>query len=1328
MQLHHFFEKSVDAYPNNIALICDNYFLSYKEVESRANQLAHHLLDNGIAKGSIVGILLERSAESYLSILAILKSGAAYVPIEVEYPDERINYILGDLPFDAVITSSTQVLRSGLELPKAIVLDEVQALIASESIKRPSKVKEDKQGENLCYVIYTSGSTGKPKGVEITHRSICHYVTVASELYAMTPVDRVYQGFSLAFDASLEETWMAFANGATLVACIDKDTRSGVGLIEFLETNKVSVFSTVPTLLASLEDTKNSLRLLILGGEACTATLVNRWMRKGLRIMNTYGPTEATVIATYAECIKDKEITIGKPLPGYEVLIVDEHLQPVIDGTVGELCIGGLGLARGYANRPDLTSEKFVPHPLNNTSILYRTGDLAVVCADGDIQYAGRVDDQIKLRGFRVELNEIEAVIMEHFAINQAVISLQELGQPTLVAYLVVDKHETFDVAHLRVFLQTKLPDYMMPSLFEVVKAFPLLASGKVNRKALPKPTSKVIAKEYHAPTTPLEKHLASIWETALHHELISIDADFFYDLGGHSLLAAKVISSLRKTPSFAGISILDLYQNPTIELLAKKIEHSNSQKTSHDPKDEIPRRPVNRLHYALCGAGQFLGCLIQYGISAWQFLAVILCYAWVTQYQRIFSFQGFVLYLGLLLLMPLVLLAITIGAKWLLLGRVKPGVYPLWGWFYLRWWFIQGLQNNKLQKKYLTGTPILNVYYRLLGAKIGKDCFISTTHIAIPDVVSIGSGTTLSNDSRVLGYIVEDGWLKIGTITIGDDCYVGSRSVININSTMENKAVLDDMSMLPSGMVIPKEQFFSGSPARQAVAPANHITVQPTKPVEITLTKSLSYGLMYYFILIFVVMLYYSSFIPGLIVLDYFYKYTNFLATICIATPIAAILFMVVHFANICISKRLILRKAKPGIYPVYSTYYLRQWTIIKILDIEEINVLADSLFFPQLLRALGAKIGKRVEMGEAPEIIPDLLTVEKGGFSASGVAIAWPAVYKGYVSYGRVKIGKNTFVGNVSLLPQGANLGDGGLLGCMTIPPSNNRASESNTFWLGSPPVYLPTREIMGGFPDEVTYNPSKRLYLTRIAIETFRVLLPSTCTLILAVSLFYILDYLLENTTMLTTALVLPVADLAINLLIVGGLVALKWLVVGKIKPCIKPLWDVFIWKNDIREFSFGYYINPHFTDLVMGTPFISMLYRSMGAKIGKRVYINTEGFAEFDLITIGDEVCINSDSLIQTHLYEDRIFKVDSLLIKEGCNVGVGSMVLYNTVMEPYSTLGSFSLLMKGETLPSHTYWEGSPAQCTSVSSSGLAEKPSGKSSKRIPARAVPVEGD
>lgn len=1296
-QLHHFFEKSVDLYPNNIALVCDNAFVSYQELELRSNQLAQYLHQHHVGKGSIVGILLERSMECYIAILAVLKTGAAYVPIEVDYPDERINYIFADLPFTAVLTSSHLMANRKLTWPNAFALDQLSEQITKQPGTRLSQPQDALDANNLCYVIYTSGSTGKPKGVEIPHSSICHYVSVASELYGMTEKDRVYQGFSLAFDASLEELWMAFANGAALIACTEKEVRSGVGLISFLQQHQVSFFSTVPTLLSTLEGQLPDLRLLILGGEMCSASLVKRWSRPGLRIMNTYGPTEATVIATYFECEPNKEVTIGQPLPGYEVVLLNEQLQEVKDGEEGELCIGGAALARGYVNRPEITANKFIVNPNNKNQRLYRTGDLAVKTAEGMLQFAGRIDDQIKLRGFRIELNEIETVILDYPEISQAVVSLQTLDQPTLVAYLLLDRNNKFSQDQFKTFLRSRLPDYMVPALIEILDVFPLLSSGKVNRKELPKPTVIKSEKKYQEPTTELEKEIAFIWEKALDCPKISRDADFFYDLGGHSLHAAKVISNLRKIPAFQNISILDLYKNPTIHQLAAKFKQAETkhQSTSENPVREKYRAPAWK--YYLCGIAQFFGCVFQYAVGAWQLLAIILCYTWITSEYAFVSRESQIAFLGLFLSMPIISLIITVSMKWLLLGRVKPGVYPLWGWFYYRWWLVQRLQKNVYLGKYLVGSPLVNMYYRLLGAKIGKNCYIGTMQVLTHDLLEIGDNTSIGADSRLNGYIVEDGWLKIGTISIGEQCFIGSRAVVGLNTQIEDHAVLDDMAMLPENGFIGQGAYFAGSPAVPSELPADHPTRKKVVAEESSMLENTLFGILHYLGLVFVMVTYYLCIIPGIALITYFYEQSHYFLTMLFAVPLGATLFLGLHYLCIIICKKIIMDKIKPGNYSLKSFYYLRHWIIVKMLDEDEIFVMADTLYFPMFLRFLGAKLGKGVEMGETPHIIPDLVTIEEGGFTASSVALAWPAVYQGTITFAPVTIGKKGFVGNVSLLPAGKEIGDGGLLGCLSLPPEGNKAAKENTAWLGSPAVFLPKREVFVGFSDQETYNPPRKLYLTRLVIEFFRIILPTTFSLIVLFNLLYILDYMISEYTWEKAALVLPFSEFFITLGMVGILVGLKWLLLGKLKPLTKPIWDLFIWKNDVIEYSYNYFINPHYTNKVLGTPFALWIHRCLGTKAGKRIYTDSAEFSEFDLITIGDDVCINAETIIQTHLYEDRIFKVSHVTINSGCNVGVGSIILYNTLMEKNATLGSLSLLMKGERLPENTQWSGIPAQ-------------------------------
>ncbi|MCL9685226.1 Pls/PosA family non-ribosomal peptide synthetase [Legionella maioricensis] len=1301
MQLHHFFEESVKNYPSNIALVCDNAFVSYQELENRSNQLAHYLHQQNITKGSIVGILLERSIECYVAILAVLKIGAAYVPIETDYPDERINYILADLAFSAVLTSSYQLKQKNLTWPTVFVLDEISETISTQSTSRVSTSQSEQDHDNLCYIIYTSGSTGKPKGVEITHRSICHYVTVASTLYEMSEQDRVYQGFSLAFDASLEELWMAFANGAALIACTAKEVRSGLGLISFLKHHQVTVYSTVPTLLSTLEGPLPDLRLLILGGETCPSSLVKRWSRSGLRIMNTYGPTEATVIATYSECEPGKEITIGKPLAGYEVFIMDEQLQEVKNGEEGELCIAGPALARGYVNRPESTSEKFVWNPANNSQRLYRTGDLALKDANGDLHFAGRVDDQIKLRGFRIELNEIEAIIMEYSGITQAVVSLQSLDQPILVAYLLLEQNDTFNLDEFRAYLRANLPDYMIPAIVEILTSFPLLSSGKVNRKELPKPTQVKPQKAYQAPVTELEQEITLVWEKVLGFGPISTDADFFYDLGGHSLLAAKVISNLRQIPKLKNISILDLYKNPAIAQIAEKFSNSNAdaQQEKEDSVKEKYRAP--QWKYTLCGIAQLFGVLLQYALGTWQLIAVFLLYTLNASESSFISRESQLSFLAMFLFLPIIAMFIPIGLKWILLGRVKPGQYPLWGWFYFRWWLVHQLLRGLFLNKYLAGTPLIALYYRLLGAKIGKNSHIGTMMVFTHDLLTVGDNCSVGTEAKLHGYKVEDGWLKIGSINLGDNSYIGSRTVIGLNTQIENNAILEDMSMLPDNNLIPQGSYFAGSPAVNCNLPADHVTRQKIKIEESSLLENTTFGILHYLGMVFLMVMVSLCYLPGISLINYFYDNTSYLITIFFAAPVAAILCLLLHYLGVFVCKKLIMDRVKPGQYPIRSFYYLRFWIITKMLDTEAISVMADSLYLPMFWRLLGAKFGKKVEIGETTQFIPELVTVDEGGFIASDVAIAWPAVHHNSITFAPVSIGKKAFLGNTSFLPGGKSIGDGGLLGSLSITPEGNKAADANTAWLGSPAVFLPKRELFVGYSEQETFNPSKKLYCARLAIEFVRILIPTAFSLILLFNLFYVMDFMLSKFSWLITALVLPVAELFIICGLVGVLVALKWLMLGRLKPLTKPIWDVFIWKNDIVEFSYACFMVVYLVGITAGTPFALWLHRLLGTKVGKRVFSDTSLFSEFDLISIGDDVCLNSDATLQTHLYEDRIFKVSNVTISSGCNVGVASIVLYNTLMEENATLGSLSLLMKGERLPSNTEWAGIPAQSTSV---------------------------
>ena len=547
----------------------------------------------------------------------------------------------------------------------------------------------------------------------------------------------------------------------------------------------------------------------------------------------------------------------------------------------------------------------------------------------------------------------------------------------------------------------------------------------------------------------------------------------------------------------------------------------------------------------------------------------------------------------------------------------------------------------------------------------------------------------------------------------MGKQCFVGARSVVSIDTVMEDEGKLDDMSMLPIHGHIPKGAFFSGAPACQTIAPEDHITNQKIFVDTSSPMKNCFFGLMHYLCLIFSMMVYYVCYFPALLLITHYHEKTHYLFTVFILAPLGAVLFLGLHYFATALCKRVLMNKIKPGIYPLKSFYYLRQWTIVQMLDIEEVFVMADTLYFPSFLRFLGANLGPRVELGEIPHVLPDLVTIDDEGFIASAVALAWPTVYQGAIAFAPIQVGKRGFVGNMSLLPLGSHVGDGGLLGCMTIAPPNNQAADQNTSWLGSPAIFLPKREQVTGFSDAEKFKPTKRLFYLRLVIEFIRIIMPTSFKMIALFNMLYVLNilsihhthhylphymnhYITHHLT-LSIFIVFPFVDLLIISTLVFGLIALKWITLGRLKPASKPIWSVFIWKNDVITYIYSYFITPHLTNFILGTPFVSILSRFFGAKIGKKVFIDTADFTEFDLITIDDEVCINAEAVIQTHLYEDRIFKMSTIHIKDGANIGVASVVLYDTVMEKNSTLGNFSLLMKGETLPENTSWQGIPAQ-------------------------------
>jgi amino acid adenylation domain-containing protein len=552
--LHQLFEAQVTRTPEAIATIFGDQSLTYCELNARANQLANHLRTLGVKPEVLVGLCVERSLEMVVGLLGILKAGAAFVPLDPVYPRERLTVILEDSRLPLLLTQDRLVVSFPENRIRVIRLDTDWELIARESRE---DLSSGARPENLAYVTYTSGSTGKPKGVMIENRSVVNVLTSFIRTYGLSAADRILQQTSISFDVFVNEIFPVLCVGGAIVIPEKDDVLDLERLTRLIAKHRVTIIGAAPSLLAALNAENHdvsTLRLILSGGEVLSYSDVDRLIKSTV-VTNGYGPTETTICALSYDLDpqglgKDATIPIGKPLMNYKVYILDKNLESMPVGCPGELCISGVGLARGYLNAPELTAESFVPNPFTPGERLYRTGDLARWLPDGNVEFLGRIDDQVKIRGIRIEPAEIEAALDEYEAVRKTVVMAREdgRGDKRLAAYVVLDHEPSPTVNELRGFLKQKLPGYMVPSTFVFLDAVPLTPSGKVDRQALPAPDldRPKLEDRFVAPRTSLERLIAEIWQDLLGMDRVG-RYDNFFDLGGHSLLSMQVVARLEK-------------------------------------------------------------------------------------------------------------------------------------------------------------------------------------------------------------------------------------------------------------------------------------------------------------------------------------------------------------------------------------------------------------------------------------------------------------------------------------------------------------------------------------------------------------------------------------------------------------------------------------------------------------------------------------------------------------------------------------------------------------------------------------------------------------
>lgn len=1293
------FEATVRRTPDAPAIVDQDRRLTYAALDAAAGAVAAGLVARGIGPGDVVGLWLPRGSDLLVAQIAVTKAGAAWLPFDADAPVERIGTCLADAAAKALLVAAewTGCARA-VPVPALTLAATAEGRAPLAAGRRPGLTPD-----HPAYLIYTSGSTGTPKGIVVTHRNICHYLRASNALYDIQAHDVVLQACSAAFDLSMEEIWVPYLAGATLWVARQELMSDPEALARAMRAAGITVIDTVPTLLAMLDGDLPALRLVILGGEACPPELVTRFAHSGRRLFNSYGPTEATVVATMAALTPGAPVTIGGPIPNYSCYVVDAAMQLVPPGVPGELLIGGPGIARGYLGRPDLTAEKFIANPFSGDGgdpVLYRSGDAVAIDAAGTLVFRGRTDDQVKIRGFRVEPGEIEAVLTDLPGIAQAAVILRsDDGIDKLVAFIGPQPGTTPDPAQLRLALRARLPAYMVPAAFEVMGAFPrLAASGKIDRKALKTVplTNPGLPLEQDEPQTATEAELLAAAQRVFPDQVIPLDADFFMELGGHSLLAARFVSFVRERPHLASITLRDMYDARTLRAMAVLLEGRLGMEES--PPDVAFAPPPLRRRF-LCGLAQAAALPFILTLMSAPWLCIFIGYTLITG-DDASTWLDIAVMLSAFMAVNVVTSIVAVAAKWLLVGRTKPGRYPLWGTYHYRIWLAQRFLSL-VHIKWFQGSPAIRIYLRLLGAKIGKEVVISPVDVGAIDLLTIGDNASIGSKVTFANVRVVGNELIVGRVTIGRDVMIGSSCVLEENITIGEGAEITDLSAIAAGTTIPAWEGWQGSPARKQsdLDPADLRAPAETGAVHralltvfyITMLTIIPPIALLPIVPAFHIMERIDAVVNPLIGINYLY-YMPILALSAAAIMIFATALMMVGVRWLIMPGRL-----KAGETSIYSGLYVRKWTVGLATEVmlEVLSSLFATVYMRVWYRMMGAKIGKGTEVSTNLAGRFDLVDLGDNNFIADDVVLIDEDIRRGWMTLGTVKTGSQVFIGNDGVVPPGATIANNALIGVKSKPPASNDVAEGET-WFGSPPIKLPVRQRFAAAAGE-TYAPTKYLLFERAVFEAFNVSFPTAIFITCAtIAMEFLYPSVSEGRWGMAILLCIAASVFigVAQLLVSAGY---KWLLMGIYKPTMRPMWSWWARRTEAVSVMYWGMAGKAILEHFRGTPFLPWALRLFGVKTGRGIYMDTADITEFDCVTIGDFAAVNTAAVLQTHLYEDRLMKVGRIHVGAGVTVGAGSTVLYDTNLGDYATLGPLTLVMKGESIPAGSHWAGAPAQ-------------------------------
>ncbi|MFG1797344.1 Pls/PosA family non-ribosomal peptide synthetase [Nocardia sp. NPDC049149] len=1258
------------THPDAPAIDDGDTVLTYLELVVEIEKIMARLATAGVRPGDRVGVRMPSGASDlYLTILAVLYAGAAYVPVDADDPDERAQLVFGEAQVTAIVTAA------GIETTPAGIRAAADRSL-DESVSALPTPADD------AWIIFTSGSTGTPKGVAVTHRNAAAFVDAEARLFLqdapIAPGDRVLAGLSVAFDASCEEMWLAWRNGACLVPAPRDLVRTGADLGPWLVRREISVVSTVPTLAATWPaEALDAVRLLIFGGEAVPPELAERLAGNGdseREVWNTYGPTEATVVACAALLDGEWPIRIGLPLDGWDLVVVDSAGNPVGEGESGELVIGGVGLAR-YLD-PAKDAEKYAPLASVGWDRAYRSGDLVRNDSAG-LVFLGRADDQIKLGGRRIELGEIDNALQHLSGVTGAAAAIRttKAGNKILVGYLTGPGAD-FDLKGARAQLAEQLPAPLVPRL-ALVDELPTRTSGKVDRNALPWPLPNSTDDDNDNDLTGVAQWVAGLWDSVLGGEVTDLDADFF-DLGGGSLAAAQLVTALRER--YPQITVADLYDHPRLGALAELLEQSTPAVAVEERvvrPTPLPAQAAQVLATipltTLTGLQWLTWLAIVGNIAAWSGSL-----PWLPQLSWWWTLAAFLLFIS-----PLGRMAICVVGARLLLRGVRPGQYPRGGSVHLRLWAAVRLSEASGAEN-LSGAPWMVPFARALGAKIGNGVDLHTLP-PVTGMLELGDGCSVEPEVDLSGYWLDGDVVHLGPVTVGAGAVVGARSILLPGTKIGKNAEIAAGSAV-SGKV-KAEQEWAGSPAAK-IGKAHHRWPAHT-PKRAA-----------HWVAIFGITSMALAAVPilglgaGGLFIAWFIRDTRTLAgglgRAFAILPVATLLSLAVYAAVTIVAVRLLSIGLKEGYHPVRSRVGWQVWSTERLLDSARTFLfpLYASLLTPIWLRLLGAKIGKGVEASTVL-LLPKFTTVADGAFLADDTMIASYELGGGWLRIGEAKVGKRAFLGNSGMTAPGRRVPKNGLVAVLSAAPSKAKAGSS---WLGSPPVRL--RRASDHSDTARTFDPPPRLRVARGIVETCR-LIPVLVTFAIGLGVLFTLAWLAENLGHFATALLSGLVLLAAGALAGASSVAAKWLLIGRIRAEEHPLWSSFVWRNEVSDTFVEAVAAPWFARAATGTPVLNLWLRGLGAKIGRGVWCESYWLPEADLVTLGDGATVERGCVVQTHLFHDRIMSMDTVTLGPGATLGPHCVALPASTIGEGATIGPASLVMRGDTVPPSTRWWGNP---------------------------------